>query len=164
MSEIVAAVVNEQLKGYPAYLASLRGSVMDFEEYLRNIEGVDLVTGNAMHETECSYTQVVTKLDSNSNISKSKLFSELKERGVPVWHGNFELITSLSFFKNDTWKEWLIKGDVERVQSNYRMKFQNAEAVYQNLGLGLGRMSFLSKGNRGYLKTELVKSIDASRI
>ena len=154
MSEIVAAVVREQLKGYPKYLSMLQHNVANFAKFLTNVPEISIVTGMGTIQ-DSVYSQVVLKINPTAQISKQKLFDSLKEMGIPVWHANFELITQLSFFKQGSWEQWILVGDIDNIKKNYSADFPNAKIIYEALGIGLGKMNFLSKGNLSYLKENL---------
>jgi dTDP-4-amino-4,6-dideoxygalactose transaminase len=157
MSEIVAAVVTEQLKGYPRHLARLRAALADFQSFLTPIEGLDLVLGHARSVDECAFTQVVLRIDEKRlGWQKSAFKDALYARGVPVWHANFEPINSLSLFRGTAWRDWLPVADHERSQANYGARYPVAEELMQSSGLGLGKMNFLSKQNLQHLKTQLL--------
>jgi perosamine synthetase len=156
MSELVAAVVAEQLKGYPRHLEGLRDAVATFEHKLAGIDGLELVLGNAPSSNHCSFSQVVLRIDEQRlGIGKAKLLDSLRNRGVAVWHANFELINSLSLFRTDAWQAWAPAGDLARVAANYRATYPTAQSLFDSHGLGLGKMNFLSKGNLGHLIKQL---------
>ena len=158
MSEIVAALVREQLKGYPKHLAELREAVMEFKQYIDQIEGLEIVSGASSDLCQSAFTQVVLRLDEKAlGWKKIALKDELYSRGIQSWHANFEPINSLTFFREDKWKEWVVKGDMQRIGENYHHRFSVVEKVYQTQGMGLGKMNFLSSSNRRYLR----KQIDA---
>ena len=75
----------------------------------------------------------------------------LSNEGIAVWHANFEPINTLTFFRDGKWRDWIIKGDLEKVQLNYCMAFVGSREVYNHLGLGFGKSNFLSKSNVKYL-------------
>jgi dTDP-4-amino-4,6-dideoxygalactose transaminase len=158
MSELVASVVAEQLKGYPQHLLDLRDAVAQFQSSLSRIDGLELVLGTAASAEHCSFTQVVLRVDAQRlGVDKLTLLDGLRERGVSTWHANFELINSLSLFKTDTWRTWTAAGDASRIGANYGAAYPNAQLVFDSAGLGLGKMNFLSKANLGHL----CKQIDA---
>lgn len=157
MSEIVAAVVNEQLKGYPAHLSALQDAVMEFERFLQGFDGLDLVLGDAENLGNCAFTQVVLRLDeSKLGRNKAWLRDGLASRGVATWHANFELINSLSFFREDHWKEWVARGDIGRVSRNFGGDFPDANRVFDSVGVGLPKINFLS----GARLKQLMREID----
>lgn len=71
MSEIVAAVVREQLRGYPQHLAELRETVADFAECLTQIPGAEIVLGSGNAIQQCAFTQVILRIDPH-RIGRSK--------------------------------------------------------------------------------------------
>ncbi|MGA9996657.1 MAG: DegT/DnrJ/EryC1/StrS family aminotransferase [Pyrinomonadaceae bacterium] len=156
ISEIVAAVALEQLRGYPAYLERLRELVAGFTFELKRFAGIEI----AVPESERfrpAYSQIVVRLDEKLlGISKTELMRRLQEQGVGVWHANFEPINQLSFFRKGGWREWVVRGNTERVQHNYDESFPNAQEVYDNLGMGFSKDNFASKER----VKRLVKALD----
>jgi len=145
ISEIVAAVGLEQLRGYPQYLEKLRDLVNEFTRRLEKFENLEIAVPES-GELKPAYSQVVVRLNkSGVGILKSDLMSRLNEQGIPVWHANFEPINQLSFFREDHWQDWIIRGDLDRVRRNYHRVFANSEEVYANSGLGFSRDNFSSK-------------------
>ncbi len=157
MSEIVAAVVREQLKGYPSHLTLIREAVLEFKNFIGKFQGLELMLGTGSSPSESSFTQVVLKINDKSKISKEILWKGLAESGVPIWHANFELINTLSFFRKGTWKNWILKGDIERIETNYQLQFSHAQQLYDKCGIGLAKMNFLSRGNIEHLRNTLEK-------
>lgn len=164
LSEIVAAVVREQLKGYPAHLDALREALSQFQEYLGKIEGVKLMLGAGEAVETCSFTQAVLQLDASLlRYGKDELKDALQNRGIPVWHANFEPVNSLSLFKNERWREWSYSTNKERVAENYRREFPAAYRVFNTTGLGLGKTNFLSRANLDYLIAQLDRLLAKGR-
>jgi dTDP-4-amino-4,6-dideoxygalactose transaminase len=156
MSEIVAAVVAEQLKGYPQHLRVLRSRVAEFAAFLAKFDGIELVLGHANSVEDCAFTQVVLRIDEKIlGFNKSYLKDALYARGVPVWHANFELINSLTLFKGRRWEDWLPRADFASTYANYQASFPVAQKVMQSSGLGLGKMNFLSKQNLKHLMQQI---------
>jgi hypothetical protein len=79
----------------------------------------------------------------------------LRKKGIPNWHANFELINSLSFFRYGGWRDWILRGDLDRVWKNNGGPFSVAERIFAHDGLGLGKTNFLSSGNRKHLQSVL---------
>jgi perosamine synthetase len=156
MSEIVAAVVTEQLKGYPAHLAKLRAAVTEFQSFLAGIDGLDLVLGAATSPADCAFTQVVLRIDEQAlGRSKAEFKDALAARGIQVWHANFEPISSLTLFRGSAWEPWLPKADLPRTRANYQGPFPAAQRVFDARGLGLGKMNFLSPQNLRHLTRQI---------
>jgi perosamine synthetase len=145
ISEIVAAVALEQLRGYPKYFIRLQENVSVFLDRLNSIDGIDLaVVPSAQRKP--AFTQLVVKLDVRMlRISKAELMKKLTDAGIGVWHANFEPINTLSFFREGKWQDWVLRGDVDRVKRNYNHKFVNSEEVYESLGMGFAKDNFLSR-------------------
>lgn len=144
MSEIVAAIVLEQLKQYPLLLNSLRENVACFIDHARNWDGISIVLpGGDIHSS--AFTQVVIKMDAAKiGVKKSVFMNMLREKGIVVWHANFELLNSVSFFNSNMWRDWIVKGDVQRISENYADDYPVARCVYERTGLGFFRENFLS--------------------
>lgn len=155
VSEVVAAVALEQLRGYPAYFQRLQEMVAMFVDHLNRIDGIHLAVSPATR-LKPAYSQVVVKLDEAAlGMSKTELMKRLKEKGINSWHANFEPINKLAFFREGFWRDWILRGDVCRVERNYNQTFVNSEEVYQNLGLGFSRDNFLSRDRVKFLIRQL---------
>ena len=127
-----------------------------FGEFLEGFDGLELVLGNADAIDACAFTQCVLRLDeARAGYSKTAFVDFLKSRGVPTWHANFELINTLSLFRNANWEPWLAAGDVPRLRANYDAKYLAATRLYASTGIGLGKMNFLSSANLRYLMKQL---------
>jgi dTDP-4-amino-4,6-dideoxygalactose transaminase len=156
MSEILAAVVIQQLKGYARHLGALREAVGDFAHFLQRIDGVDLVLGSASRIDDCAFSQVVLRIDENVVGKNSDAIREgLYARGVPAWHSNFEPINTLTLFRTNSWEEWLPRADIDRTRANYQRAFPMAQRYYTVAGLGLAKMNFLSHQNLHHLMKQI---------
>jgi hypothetical protein len=132
----------------------LRDAVSEFRVVLENFPGISLVLGSAEEISSCAFTQVVLRVDEAAlGFSKVELMKELTKKGVPNWHANFELINSLSFFRSGGWRDWILRGDIDRVEKNNGGRFPVAERVFAHDGLGLAKTNFLSTGNRKHLQS-----------
>ena len=148
ISEIVAAVVHEQLKAYPGHLRRLRDAVHTFAKFIRGIDGIALHLGASKDIEDASFTQVVLRLDEGLfGWKKAELLAELYKRGIQVRHANFEPIVSLTFFKEHKWRPWLPSGDHDRIAGNYSREFPDAKQLFDHGGIGLGNINFMSGGN-----------------
>jgi hypothetical protein len=123
---------------------------------IERINGIDLVLGTATSPSECGFTQVVLRIDeARLGMTKAAFKDALIERGVPVWHANFELINSLSLFRGEAWEPWQVAADLARLRANYRGNYPVAERVCAEGGLGLGKMNFLSPSNLRHLVKQI---------
>jgi dTDP-4-amino-4,6-dideoxygalactose transaminase len=164
LSEIVAAVVREQLKGYPAYLRDLRDALADFARFLQGVDGLELVLGTAASVQDCAFTQVVLRLDERKlGIGKAQLREALAAQGIGTWHANFEAITSMTFFRDGAWRDWILAGDIARAATNYSGAFPIHLQVYDGGGLGIAKMHFASSWRLKELKTKLAYVLAATR-
>lgn len=140
-SEIVVAVMLEQFRNFEKRLSKLERHIKIFMDYIYSNKYLSMADQN-LYNSKPSYGQVVVKLD--SKIDKFEFMENLKEKKISVWHANFELIPTISFFKNETWKDWVMNKDVKFVESNYQGEFPNAKEVYERLGLGFMPNNFLT--------------------
>ncbi len=155
ISEIVAAVALEQLRGYPASFRKLQELVGTFVDHLNKIEGIEMAVPPTA-SLKPAYSQVVVKLDQDRiGMTKAELMKRLKERGIGCWHANFEPINKLAFFKDGSWRDWILRGDACRVERNYNQTFVNSEDVYDRLGMGFIRDNFLSRERVKFLIKQL---------
>jgi dTDP-4-amino-4,6-dideoxygalactose transaminase len=156
MSEIVAAVAHEQLRGYPAYLRDLREAVADFSYFLARLDGLELVLGDALSVEDCAFTQIVLRLDASKlGKSKTQLREDLGGKGIATWHANFEPIPGLTFFREERWRPWLPAKGADRVALNYHASFGDCLSVFEISGLGISRSHFLSSAQLRNLKRKL---------
>lgn len=145
ISEIVAAVALEQLRGYPVHLAKLLEMVEEFAAYIQTVDGLEVAVPRT-EQIEPAYTQFVVKIKEQSlGISKSGLLTKLRAAGVPVGHANFEPINHLSFFREGLWRDWILKGNQDRINRNYAQQFHNSEEAYYKIGVGFSRENFASR-------------------
>ena len=155
ISELVAAVALEQLRGYPPYFAKLQELVAMFVDHLARIDGIEIAVLPTAH-TKPAYSQVVVKLDEGLiGMPKTELMKRLKERSIGCWHANFEPINKLAFFKDGSWRNWILRGDTCRVERNYNQTFVNSEQVYDRFGMGFTRDNFLSRERVKFLIKQL---------
>jgi dTDP-4-amino-4,6-dideoxygalactose transaminase len=145
VSEIVAAVILEQLRGYPRHLEALRESALVLGRHLSNRDGIEVVHG-ADQRRSSSWTQFVLRIDEVTlGQPKAELVHRLRERGVHVWHANFELIPSVSFFREGRWRPWVRDDQSERIARNYSAHYPNAARVFASTGLGIGMRHLLGR-------------------
>jgi perosamine synthetase len=155
LSEILAAVILEQLKGYPVLLTRIRETVSIFRNKIAKIEGIRIVPHDTSVYNPC-YSQVVTTIDEKIiGLSKNDLMKELSEAGINTWHANFEPINKVGFFKDGNWKNWILKGDIDKIARNYSKDFNNSYALYDSIGLGFAKDNFLSESNMDFLVNKL---------
>lgn len=141
-SEVVVAVMLEQFRNFEKRNASLKKNIRRFIDFVNSNEYLDLADKSA-YNSNPSYAQVVVRL--NEEIDKSSFMNKLQDSKVFVWHANFELIPSISFFKDNTWKDWSNSQDLKLIESNYKQEFKNAKMVYEHLGLGFMLNNFVTR-------------------
>lgn len=142
LSEITAALIYEQIKNYDKLLDSVRINAKLITDYIQNCPHLELVDNNDYNDNPI-YAQIVIKL--NKKINKKSFIKKLQDNNLIVWHANFETITSLSFFKKGNWKDWIIAGDLNFVEDNYKNEYKNASNVYSFSGIGIMRNNFITE-------------------
>jgi len=98
-SEIVVAVMLEQFRHFDKRYDELKKNIDIFVNYINQNKYLNMADQNS-YNTKPSYGQVVLVLE--EEVDKILFMEKLKEKRVSVWHANFELISTISFFKNDT--------------------------------------------------------------
>lgn len=143
MSEIVAAVVLEQLRGYPRLLKEIRDNAMEFVRYLSKHPWI-----RPLHSPgKSSYNQFMIKFDARAaGFSRGSFGSILRSLGAGVEAANFEPMTRYSFFKKGLWKPWVSPMSQARCSLNYSFAFPGAERIFDTDALGLSRNNFLGNG------------------
>ncbi len=141
-SEIVVAVMLEQFRHFDKRYDELKKNIDIFVNYINQNKYLNMADQNS-YNTKPSYGQVVLVLE--EEVDKILFMEKLKEKRVSVWHANFELISTISFFKNDTWIEWSNSKNIDYIKQNYSSNFRNAKLVYDSLGLGFMPSNFLTK-------------------
>lgn len=147
MSEVLAAVLIEQLKAYPALLATLDRNASRLAQKLDFLPALSLwpsqVAVSAMAHTKFSLRVDEAML----RFSLDTLAAALEAEGVPdVWHAAFEPLTSLTFFAEDRWRTWAhAHPDHGRIRENYTRSYVGAEHIYRHGGITLGRNVLLSE-------------------
>jgi len=161
MPEVIAAIAKEQLKTVPEFIEKIQSNVAYFKEQIHSITELNVVD-QTLPNSKSSYAQVVLKLE--ESISKNQLMKGLKAQNIPVWHANFELINSFSFFQHqEKWQKWLSQSDPTRVLENYTNHFKNATYVFEKGGIGLDRNLFTSKRSIDKLVLAINKCINLQR-
>jgi len=61
----------------------------------------------------------------------------------------------VSFFKDGYWKNWILKGNIDKISQNYSSNFNNSNTLYNCTGLGFAKNNFLSKSSADFLVNKL---------
>lgn len=141
MSEITAAVVLEQLKGYPERLKVIQSNVAKFKEYIQDNSVFSVVS----KDPELAFTQLSLSLNEKSHLTKKELIKYLQSEGIPVFNANFEPLTELTLFKNGNWKKWV--NSSEQIEDFEKNDYPGAYRIFDSLGIGLQRSNFASTRN-----------------
>lgn len=157
LSDILAAVLSAQLKGYPAYLAELQRNAQALEYLLEGLPGIRPLPRDARVTAE-AHTQFPLQVDESAlGCSLDTLAAALEAEGVPgVWHAAFEPLTALTFFTSGRWRTWAVgHPDHARLERNYARPYPGAERLYRHAGIGLGR-NVLASGEEGVRDTAAI--------
>ena len=147
MSDVLSAVLLAQLRGYPAHLATLQENAVRLERMIEPLPGVRLMPRDP-RITAQAHTQFLFKIDEDAlGISLETFAQALQAEGLPmIWHGAFEPMTTLSFFRGGRWRAWAVAHpDHERLADNYTRPYPGAERGYYHVGMSVGR-SILCSG------------------
>ncbi len=139
--EVVSAVLCAQLEGYPAHLALLQDNAALLESMIAAFPGIRLLEKDD-RITAQAYTQFRFNLDEAELGSTRNAFAQaLQAEGLPlVWHGAFEPITTLSFFRENRWRTWAAGyPDPDRLVENYSRSYPGSEIGFEHVGMSIGR-------------------------
>jgi len=139
--EIVSAVLCAQLEGYNAHLALLQENAALLESMIADFPGIRLLDKDD-RITAQAYTQFRFNLDEAELVSTRNAFAQaLQAEGLPlVWHGAFEPITTLSFFRESRWRTWADGyPDPARLVENYNRSYPGSEFGFEHVGMSIGR-------------------------
>ena len=141
MSDVMAAVLIAQLKGYPAHLATLHENALRLERMIEGLPGIRLMDRDE-RITAQAHTQFTFKLDEPElGITLNTFAEALQAEGIPmVWHGAFEPMTTLSFFRGGRWRRWAVgHPDHDWLAANYGRPYPGAERGFYHVGVSIGR-------------------------
>jgi perosamine synthetase len=158
ISEITAAIALQQVRKFNKNQNKISENVEYFKDYINQFERVQSVVLPYIHKVNRSYNQLRLNLKFESNIQKRNFLTKLRNSGVEVYDGNFEPLTSLSFFDKHEWKKWVNPDKFHNLELNYANNFKNANDYYENGGIGVHRNNFLSKQRLYLLKKAFTKT------
>jgi dTDP-4-amino-4,6-dideoxygalactose transaminase len=141
ISQLLAAVLIAQLRGYPSYLAGLQENAVKLENLISDIPGIRIMDRDE-RITASAHTQFIFKIDEDKLGMSRDLFEKaLGADGVPmVWHGAFEPIVGTDFFRNGRWRTWAVgHPDHDRLAENYSRPYPGAEKSFNHGGMSIGR-------------------------
>ncbi len=142
MSEIVAAVALEQLRGYPLLLEETRQNNFAFLEYLKRYSWLRPFESCG----QPCFNQLLLHFDcEQAEFSISQFRQALLAQGVGATSANFEPIPRYSFFRKGNWKAWIAPNAHTRLEKNYMADFPNANRCFDSSGLGICRNNFLGR-------------------
>ena len=144
MSEVVAAIAYEQLKNYPKRLNRIQENVHNFFDEIKDEESIIVDIGQESAIDNSTFSQVRIMIN-NPKIKKNILRENLKSKGIPNFHANFQPLTNLSLFKNKTLRKNLPREINSIIDLNQSEEYSIAHRVYDYTGIGLFRFNFESK-------------------
>jgi dTDP-4-amino-4,6-dideoxygalactose transaminase len=149
ISDLISAVLTAQLKGYPAHLATLQENARRLERMIEGLPGIRLMDQDE-RITAQAHTQFTFKIEEQElGITLNTFAEALQAEGIPmVWHGAFEPMTTLSFFRGGRWRRWAVgHTDHDRLAENYSRPYPGAQRGFYHVGISIGR-NVLCSGNR----------------
>jgi dTDP-4-amino-4,6-dideoxygalactose transaminase len=141
ISDVLSAVLLAQLRGYPTHLATLQENAVKLERMIEPLPGIRLMPRDR-RITAQAHTQFLFKIDEDAlGVSLETFAQALQAEEIPmVWHGAFEPMTTLSFFRGGRWRTWAAgHSDHERLADNYTRPYPGAECGYYHVGVSIGR-------------------------
>jgi len=147
-------VLLAQLRGYPDHLAILQENNARLEAMISHLPGIRLMEKDD-RITAQAHTQFLFKIDEGELGMPRPVFARaLIAEGLPlVWHGAFEPVTTLSFFREGRWQKWTsIYPDPDRLVENYHRPYPGSTHGYEHVGMSIGR-NVLCSGDDGLRDT-----------
>ncbi len=141
MPETTAAVVNEQLRNYPKFLEKYKKNISGALELLQNGSNFNIMTGIGTR-FESNLIQVNLRITDSNRLNKVKTMKILRDKGLQVFHANFVPLYEYSVFNSGSYLEY-IKCSLSKGLDKF--DFPGASEIYQNLGIGLNRINFLTE-------------------
>ncbi|MBI1860404.1 MAG: DegT/DnrJ/EryC1/StrS family aminotransferase [Deltaproteobacteria bacterium] len=161
MSEIIAAVALEQLRGYPTLLKEIRANTEQFVDYLKKIPWVTPVHSPG----RSSYNQFILRFHSErAPFSRDSFSTTLRALGAGTEPANFEPMNRYSFFKKGSWKTWVPQNRHLTCTKNYNASFPNADRIFDHTHFGICRNNFLGKDAVKTLIQRFEKAINESTL
>lgn len=140
-SQFVTAVALAQLHRFPEHIERLNTGAGRITEKLVDCPGI-IALPEDRRITRQGYTQFVFKVDEvKLGCSRDAFHAALAAEGVPgVWHGAFEPVNTLSFWRTGRWRTWINNHpDIDFVARNYHHEFANAKNNYDHIGVSVSR-------------------------
>lgn len=156
-SEFVCAVALSQLEQYDERISRIRECMQYLEKKLKQIGGCRLIAPQGIAANV--FTQVSMEIP--ETVDKQLLMNGLTASGYAVRHANFEPVTTTHFFREGVWKDWILKGDLRRVEENYTASFPRSETAFKSAALGIDPVTFRSVGDVRSFVEALKKNLDA---
>jgi dTDP-4-amino-4,6-dideoxygalactose transaminase len=144
--EVVSAVLCAQLEGYPAHLTLLQENAALLEDMIKDFPGIHLLPKDDTITAQ-AYTQFRFNIEESELGLTRKVFADaLQKEGLPlVWHGAFEPMTTLSFFRENHWRTWAAAyPDPDRLLDNYSRSYPGSTYGFDHVGISIGRNILLS--------------------
>jgi len=147
ISEVLCALILEQMKAYPKHLNHLHDNVENLSEFLSStgLGEINLGSGNSIKE--CSFTQAVIGLNPQiASMTTTSLIAKFRRNGLVCWYPNFEPGNRLTLFKERNWEKWTGFSSDE-ISRNYYSNFEVSERYFERGYLGVSKSVLLSKSN-----------------
>ena len=139
--EVVSAILIGQMEGYQEHLSRLQENASRLEEMIQDFPGIRLLAKDD-RITSQAHTQFRFNVDEKDlGMSRAIFARALEVEALPlVWHGAFEPMTSLSFFRKGNWRTWAAGyPDLNRLEENYTRSYPGSEWGFNHVGMSIGR-------------------------
>jgi dTDP-4-amino-4,6-dideoxygalactose transaminase len=147
ISEVLCALILEQMKGYPKHLNHLHDNAEKLNLFLRSTGLGSYNLGSGASIQECSFTQAVIELNPRgASVSTASLIANFRSHGLVCWYPNFEPLNRLTLFQDKNWEKWTAVNS-DDIASNYSAKFEISETCFDSGYLGVSKSVLLSDSN-----------------
>jgi perosamine synthetase len=139
--EAVCAILLGQMEGYEEHLGTLQENASRLEEMIQGLPGIRLLDKDE-RITSQAYTQFLFKVNEKAlGMSRTIFARALEAEALPlVWHGAFEPMTTLSFFREGNWRAWAAGyPELDRLEANYGRAYPGSEWGFGHVGMSIGR-------------------------
>lgn len=139
--EVVSAILLGQMEGYQEHLSTLQENASRLEGLIKDFPGIRLLAKDD-RITSQAHTQFRFNVgEKDLGMSRAIFARALEAESIPlVWHGAFEPMTTLSFFRKGNWRTWAAGyPDLNRLEENYSRPYPGSEWGFNHVGMSIGR-------------------------
>lgn len=145
LSEIHAAIILEQLKNFEKIQNKMQLNIDKLKPHIENLKFLDIIEGHQEIGNQSNYNSLVLKINNTNKVNKKAILSFLKSNGIECYDANFKPVNKFSFFSKGIWKNHIPQDFHEEIQKNYELDYENANKIYNDVGINIYRSNFISK-------------------